>query len=239
MNHGMKNKHSIIIGKGDNTAEVFPRKSRMAKRVIITITKRNVFELIVPKRASMKQAIAFLYKKEEWILEKSQQLRQRNKIIFTHNASIPILGKLYTIEHKQSLRGITKIEGKSIIVHGLAEHIERKIRQFLIKLAKEIITNHAQLDAETLGVKFKKITVRDTTSRWGSCSRDGNLSFSWRLIMAPQHVLEYVVAHELAHLREMNHSKKFWDIVAIIFPQFQQARNWLKAHGGDLHFYGE
>lgn len=235
----MKDQPSIILGKDNNIVEVFPRKSRLAKRIIITLNKRNVFELIVPKRASMKQAIAFLYKKEAWILEKNQQLQKRNKTTFANTIQIPVLGEVYTITHSQNLRGITKIEDKKIIVSGLEEHIERKIKQFLIKLAKEEITKCAQIDTKKLGVSFSRITVRDTTTRWGSCSRSGNLSFSWRLVMAPRMVLEYVVAHEVAHLREMNHSKKFWNLVASIFPNYQQARNWLKVHGGDLHFYGD
>lgn len=235
----MKNTVSITLGKDDNIAEVFPRKSRLAKRIIIQLNKRNVFELIVPNRASMKQAIAFLYKKEAWILAKNHQLKQKNKTTFTNGTLIPILGKAYVIQHSQSLRGITRIEGNHLIVSGLAEHVERKIKQFLIKSAKEEIASCARINAKSLGVSFSRITVRDTTTRWGSCSRSGNLSFSWRLVMAPRMVLEYVVVHELAHLREMNHSKRFWNIVASIFPGYQHARNWLKTHGGDLHFYGD
>jgi predicted metal-dependent hydrolase len=89
-----------------------------------------------------------------------------------------------------------------------------------------------------LGVEFRRISVRDQTSRWGSCSSTGVLSYSWRLIFAPPFVLEYLAAHEVAHLVEMNHSRRFWRLVEHICPHVGRAKTWLDAHGGDLHRYG-
>jgi predicted metal-dependent hydrolase len=89
-----------------------------------------------------------------------------------------------------------------------------------------------------LGVVAKRITVRDTTSRWGSCSARGALSFSWRLVLAPPMVLDYLAAHEVAHLRELNHSPRFWRLVKLACPQTDEAEEWLKRHGSDLHRFG-
>lgn len=225
----------ITLGSGNNIVTVMPRKSRLAKRVIIRQSRKNGFELVVPQRASMKQALEFLYKKESWVLEQHRLLKSKQTVQFTNGAELPILGNVYKIVHSQNLRGVTRIEGEQILVYGLAEHTPRKIQQFLTKLAKHELLLQAEIEAQKLGVKFARLTVRDTSSRWGSCARSGNISFSWRLVMAPRNVLEYVVAHEISHLLEMNHSKKFWHIVASICPEYKRARQWLQVHGGQLH----
>ena len=96
------------------------------------------------------------------------------------------------------------------------------------------VTRHSK----TLGVKARSISLRDQTSRWGSCTAGGLLSFSWRLVMAPAHVLDYVAAHEVAHLIEMNHGPRFWKHVARCMPRLEEAKRWLRSHGADLHRYG-
>jgi hypothetical protein len=92
--------------------------------------------------------------------------------------------------------------------------------------------------ADELGVKVRRITVRDATSRWGSCSTTGVLSFSWRLVLAPAAILDYVAAHEVAHLKEMNHGPRFWALVEQTYPDMRSAKRWLQAHGMELHRYG-
>lgn len=103
--------------------------------------------------------------------------------------------------------------------------------------ARKVINLRAEYYAQELNVKYNRIAIRDTSSRWGSCSSLGNLNFSWRLILAPDYVLDYVVIHELCHLLEMNHSKAFWDHVASIQPSYKISRNWLKNHGQELMNY--
>lgn len=107
----------------------------------------------------------------------------------------------------------------------------------LRKQARVTITSRVQYYAGLLGVTYNRIAIRDTKSRWGSCSSLGNLNFSWRLILAPDYVLDYVVIHELCHLIEMNHSKAFWNNVAIIQPSYKISREWLKNHGQELLNY--
>ena len=178
-----KYQNSVILGNGDNTVEILPRKSRLAKKIIIRISKRKGVELIVPTRVSLKKALDFLYTKESWVLQKNLELLNKSRINFAQFTKIPILGNNYIIKHSGNLRGISKIEDGHLIVSGLEEHIPRKTKQFLIKMAKEKITACANIEAKKLGVRFNRITVRDTTSRWGSCSRSGRISFSWRLVI--------------------------------------------------------
>ena len=125
-----------------------------------------------------------------------------------------------------------------ICVAGDAPHVSRRAGDFLKREAKRDLEAACRRYAEAAGVKIKRITVRDQSSRWGSCSTTGVLSFSWRLILAPPFVLDYLAAHEVAHLVEMNHSRRFWRLVERLCPGMQRAKAWLDAHGTDLHRYG-
>jgi predicted metal-dependent hydrolase len=125
-----------------------------------------------------------------------------------------------------------------IEVFGETPHVPRRVREFLEAEAKRDLAVAVKRYCTRLGVTAKRITVRDTTSRWGSCSARGALSFSWRLVLAPPMVLDYLAAHEVAHLRELNHSPRFWRLVKTAFPQTDEAEEWLKRHGSELHRFG-
>jgi hypothetical protein len=114
-----------------------------------------------------------------------------------------------------------------------------RVTRYLKKQAKIDLTRSVNRHTEVLGVEYKVISVKDTRSRWGSCTADGQLSFSWRLIMAPPKVLDYVAAHECAHLLEMNHSAKFWTHVSRCVPDWKRQRAWLRTHGAGLQSAGE
>lgn len=228
---------TLLLGGDENSIEVNPRKSARAKKISIKISSHNGVELIIPKNTSAARALKFLYSKEDWIVNKSREIRETEQVDIIEGAKIPVQGKFYSIKHSGSLRGVTHLHGDLIVVSGPEESIARKVINFLKQLAKKEITSRAEIEAMKLGVNYKKITVRDTTSRWGSCSHNKNLSFSWRLILAPKEVLDYVVAHEISHLLEMNHSKNFWNIVESIYPDHQSPRKWLKENGQSLHMY--
>lgn len=124
-----------------------------------------------------------------------------------------------------------------LCVTGQREHAPRRLRDWLIDRAHEDLSARVQHHADNLGLKARRVTVRDQTSRWGSCSSARVLSFSWRLILAPAFVLDYVAAHEVAHLKEMNHGPRFWALVRKTMPRMDDARRWLKRHGAELHRY--
>jgi predicted metal-dependent hydrolase len=121
---------------------------------------------------------------------------------------------------------------------GEAPHVDRRIGDFLRREAKRELEVASLQFAATLGVTIKRVSVRDQASRWGSCSTTGVLSYSWRLILAPSYVLNYLAAHEVAHLIEMNHSARFWRMVRRLCPEHERAKVWLEVHGSDLHRYG-
>jgi predicted metal-dependent hydrolase len=125
-----------------------------------------------------------------------------------------------------------------IVVPGAKDLAASRLTRWLFDEARRDLDVSVARHARLLSLKASRIAVRDQTSRWGSCSTTGALSFSWRLILAPSFVLDYVAAHEVAHLAEMNHGPKFWSLVKKIRPDFEAAKHWLQIRGPDLHRYG-
>jgi predicted metal-dependent hydrolase len=148
----------------------------------------------------------------------------------------------HRIVHRPHARGVVWVEqgedGPLICVAGERPHVPRRVADFLKREARRDIEAAVARHARAIGVAPKRIAVRDTTSRWGSCSSTGRLSFSWRLILAPRFVLDYLAAHEVAHMTHMNHSPKFWALVHRVYPDTDRAEAWLKAHGATLHRFG-
>jgi predicted metal-dependent hydrolase len=142
---------------------------------------------------------------------------------------------------KPAMNGNSAIDTRvlpRICVSGGEQHGPRRLADWLRTQAKTDLTQRAHYHAANLGCQPKRISVRDQSTRWGSCSTTGTISFSWRLIFAPNYVLDYVAAHEAAHLREMNHGPRFWRLVKNTMPDMQKARAWLKQNGAELHRFG-
>jgi hypothetical protein len=140
--------------------------------------------------------------------------------------------------HEPGRRGtveVAAVEGEpALIVHGERRHLSRRLADFLKREARRDIEALVARHAGAVGRPARAIRYRDTTSRWGSCTADGVLSFSWRIMMAPPAVIDYLVAHEVAHLREMNHGPKFWSLCRTLCPRTDEAKTWLKRNGGAL-----
>ncbi|HUC50162.1 MAG TPA: SprT family zinc-dependent metalloprotease [Xanthobacteraceae bacterium] len=218
------------------------RRHRQARRYTLRIqaTNREVI-LTIPPRGTVKEASAFAQKHGGWIAARLGRLPEATP--FADGIVVPLRGVPHRITHRRSARGTVWTEigdsGEPLLcVAGLEPHVDRRIGDFLRREAKRDLEAASRRYAEALGLTFKRVTVRDQSSRWGSCSTAGMLSFSWRLILAPSQVLDYLAAHEVAHLIEMNHSPKFWRLVQRICPHHQNAKTWLDAFGADLHRYG-
>ncbi|NQW11269.1 MAG: M48 family metallopeptidase [Alphaproteobacteria bacterium] len=227
----------------DGTAFAVPtRRSARARRMLLRIDPaRGGPELVLPDGVDPARAEAFARQNLGWLRARLARLPAR--IAFTDGALVPILGVEHRIRHRPDQRGgVWRIEDPdhSVELHvsGTAEHLARRLTDFLKIEAKRVIAPRARAHADTLDRRVGRVTVRDTASRWGSCSSRGDLSFSWRLVLAPERVLDYVVAHEVAHLVEMNHSPRFWRLVDRLMPGYEPDRAWLKRHGGRLHAYG-
>ena len=218
------------------------RRHRQARRYTLRIqaATREVI-LTMPPRGTLKEAREFAQKHGGWIAARLGRLPEA--VPFAAGVVVPVRGVPHRIAHRNGARGTvwTEIDANGdrlLCVAGHAPHIDRRIGDFLRREAKRELEAASLRYARALGLTVRRVTVRDQSSRWGSCSTTGMLSFSWRLILAPSQVLDYLAAHEVAHLVEMNHSAKFWRLVQRICPDHESAKAWLDTHGADLHRYG-
>jgi predicted metal-dependent hydrolase len=128
--------------------------------------------------------------------------------------------------------------GRQIHIRGEREHLARRVLDFLKREARRDIEAAVKRHAAAIGREPTKIRIGDAKTRWGSCNSRGSLTFSWRLILAPVYVLDYLAAHEVAHLKEMNHGPRFWNLVARLDPDYERAQTWLRQYGAELHAVG-
>jgi predicted metal-dependent hydrolase len=218
------------------------RRHRQARRYTLRIhsATREVL-LTMPPRGSLKQALEFAEKHGGWIAARLERLPEAAP--FAHSTTLPLRGVEHRVDHRPGARGTVWTEESAgvrmLCVAGDAPHVARRLRDFLKREAKKDLEQASRAAAEQLGIAIKRVSIRDQSSRWGSCSTTGVLSYSWRLILAPPFVLEYLAAHEVAHLIEMNHSRRFWRVVERICPHAARAKTWLDAHGTNLHRYGQ
>ncbi len=215
--------------------------SRRARRMALRLDPHNrAVNLVVPPRASLRKAHEFARQHEHWIREKIDSLPL--PVPFTNGTIIPVLGKERTIRiihdpgHKRTSIHLADDE---IVIHTNKDDPSGRVTTFLKNLAREKITALTHEKAELLGKKAISIQMRDTRSRWGSCAPDGRMCFSWRLVLAPFAALDYVVAHEVAHMEHMNHGKAFWNLCARLAADFKTGRRWMREHGHTLMTYGQ
>jgi predicted metal-dependent hydrolase len=217
-------------------------RHRRARRYTLRIhpATREVV-LTIPPRGNVKEAKAFAERHGGWIAARLGRLPEA--VPFAHGTTLPLRDVRHRIVHRRNVRGtvwreIDERGNRLICVAGETEHVGRRVTDFLRREAKRDLEAATRRYAEHLGVKIKRIAIRDQSSRWGSCSTTGVLSFSWRLVLAPPFVLDYLAAHEVAHLIEMNHSRRFWRLLERLCPSMARAKVWLDVHGPDLHRYG-
>lgn len=214
------------------------RVSWRARRVALRVDPaRRKVELILPHGVSTSTGLRFLAAKRQWIATRLQALPQ--PVPFIEGAIVPVLGVPHRIRLERDFPRppVTIVDGE-IRVGGDPAYLARRVRDHFILTAKAELAFRARRLAARIGCQVARVNVRDTNSRWGSCSGRGNLSFSWRLILAPEPVLDYVVAHEVAHLVEMNHGPRFWRLVESLTPGSASPRAWLKQHRNRLLSYG-
>lgn len=188
--------------------------------------------MTLPMRASRKAGMALLMGHADWVADRLAALPAA--VTLTDGASVPICGVPHRIRHVPDARGGAWLLDGELHVTGAAEFVGRRARDFLRAEAKRRLGGLVVAKAGLIGATAKRVSVKDTRSRWGSCSHDRALMFSWRLVMAPTFVQDYVVAHEVAHLREMNHGPHFWALVDQLTPHTKAAITWLKAEGARL-----
>lgn len=236
----MKHHRFEVTGPSGTGFTVHFRPNARAKRLILKIDPKSGDPVVTaPSLRDAKAAEKFVKAKAGW-LEK-QLSRQPDVVSFAPGVTIPVQGVPHELVWRSG-RGRTHCQEGSpaqLISPGAEITFSDRIERFLRLKAREQISERVDIHAERLRVEPQRITIRDTRSRWGSCSSKGHLNFSWRLILAPPDILDYVVAHEVAHLIEMNHSKPFWDLVEKSYGPHKSARQWLRQNGHQLHYFGK
>jgi hypothetical protein len=216
------------------TVRINPR----ARRLIVKVHP-STGEVCVVARSShaLNHALDYARDQSDWIAKRLADVPPR--VVLEDGARVPFRGEDYRIVlGGRSGKPVTVDEdARTLRVSGRTEHVARRLLDFFKREARAALEARVIEHAGKLGITPKRITVRDTASRWGSCSSSRSLSFSWRLIMAPDFVLDYVVAHEAAHLREMNHGPRFWRLVELLVGDGKRAQRWLNRHGARLHSY--
>jgi predicted metal-dependent hydrolase len=212
-------------------------ENRRARRLTLRIdTGGRGLRITVPPGVARREVDRFLNRHQDWLEQRLAKVPRRPNV--RPGIKLPIRGVPHRIVHEPGTRGTVTASKKTgeplLTVHGEREHLSRRITDFLKRQAKRDIEALVEKHTTTIRKRAKAIRYRDTVSRWGSCTSEGNLSFSWRIMMAPPAVIDYLVAHEVAHLKEMNHGAKFWTLCEKLCPETERCRAWLKRNGGAL-----
>ncbi|MGE0231185.1 MAG: M48 family metallopeptidase [Flavobacteriaceae bacterium] len=232
----------MTIAAGGRSIPVLLRRSARARRISLRLgQKGDAFVLTLPERGRETDAIHFAERHRGWMHTRLQRLPEQ--VAFAPGETVPFRGVPHRLDASGGLRGLVRAAlesgGEPVIrVPGSPEHFARKLTDFLKAEARRDLTRAAAAYCAALNVDERRIALRDPATRWGSCSTSGTLSFSWRLIMAPSDVLDYLAAHEVAHIVHMNHGTEFWRLLERICPHTDAAERWLKKHGRSLHAYG-
>lgn len=229
----------------DLGAPVEVRQHPKARRLTLRVSRtRRAVVVTIPPRCDMGEAGQFVHSNIDWVRKCLGAIPE--PVPFRDKSILPLRGVPHLISFMRTKRGQGPVEVvdrgpdlyPEIRVSGNVEHAPRRLKEWLSAQARSDLDKAVLHHAKFLKLRPKRFSVRDQTSRWGSCSSTGSLSFSWRLIMAPPFVLDYVAAHEVAHLQEMNHGRNFWALVEKTMPRMHEAKDWLEVYGMDLHRYG-
>lgn len=219
---------------GSPPVEVHLKRSARARRFSLRVSRLDgKVTLSMPTRAREGEAMAFLKGNEAWLRETLQSMPGSAPLPVCHGAVVPVEGRDLLVTPALG-RGV-RVEGDSLLVPGDAATVGPRVAAWLKVLARDRLAAASTRYSAMVGRRYSLLALRDTRSRWGSCSPDGRLMYSWRLILAPPAVLDYVAAHEVAHLVELNHSPAYWAVVDRIYPGWQVQRAWLRENGQTLH----
>ncbi len=252
----VKERRDFVVLGGDRLIEFVVRESPSARGITLSVNHSRGLVATVPPRCPPGELTAFLLKKEKWLLAKldyyadfpkpeAQEARDARleALVETGTARIRFLGVEYALKVMPSNSSRLKVEldeqRKEVRVfapNASPRFVRRALVAWYRKQAERVFAARARLFADEMGLRVERIFVRSQRTRWGTASSQRNLGFNWRLVLAPLEIVDYVVVHELAHLREMNHSPSFWKIVGRYCPSFKEKRKWLRKNERALAF---
>tara|TARA_B100000029_G_scaffold85050_1_gene75633 strand:+ start:2938 stop:3636 length:699 start_codon:yes stop_codon:yes gene_type:complete len=222
---------------GGKPTPLWVRRKKNARRVILRVSEKNNGLIVtLPPLGTLDDVLDIVAKQEKWVQSRLAQVSV--SIPFEAGAEIPIFGVPHEICHFPNDYGGVWLTSGKLCVTGRTEHVARRIHDWFRREAKVQIRPVAEAKARILRSNIGRVTIKDTRTRWGSCSAKGNLNFSWRIVLMPRKVFEYIIIHEVAHLREQNHGKEFWKLVQLMDPNFDHSRLWLQKYGEKLYRIG-
>lgn len=238
MNTALVDERELVID--GRVVLVRVRESRRARTLRLTVGPGRPPEVVVPARIRRQAVDEFLSSRQGWLADKLASLRAaslRPRALPALCGSVWLAGQPVPVIHDPTGRAGAGLRDGRLVVSGARTDAPAAIERWYRREARERLAHAARREAPRLGVHFQALSVRDQRTRWGSCSCKGGLSFSWRLVVAPPSVLDYVVVHELCHVREFNHSRTFWRLVESARPDWRDDARWLRDHGHELHAY--
>lgn len=222
----------VLILDGNPPVEVVLRRSARARRLSLRISRLDGrATLTLPNRVPEREGLAFLRERESWLRKHLADVEPEHPVAL--GGSVLFRGKDLPLVAGDVKRA--RLVDGALMLPDDAAMAGRRVAAFMKLQARDALAEASDRYAAALGKPYGRISLRDTRSRWGSCSSNGDLMYSWRLVMAPPAVLEYVAAHEVAHLQHMDHSDRFWGAVERLFPNHKACRKWLRDHGNALH----
>lgn len=228
---------TVVVGEHQLPVKV--RINPRARRLIMRLDRERVVRVTCPSRRHLNDAMAMVSDRRSWLMARLAEAPPFTPL--TPGQTIPVLGKDVTIRLTEGApNSAARLMGSEIITGGQDHAAQtRRVTRLLKKRVQEECRLRSEQMATQLDVTIGKVSVRQMTSRWGSCAINGDICYNWRLIFAPVNVLNYVVAHEVAHRKFMDHSRKFWNVVEMLDPSYRLAIDYLKERGAELHAYGD
>src|SRR5690242_5801574 len=228
---------TATVEVGGRPVNVAVRRNPRARRLYLRIDPvRADVVLVLPRGVGLQEGLRFAQDRRLWLAGRLAAMPAHTP--FADGVTIPFLGESLTIRHDQANRGAALRVGGELRVGGRPEYLARRVRDWLKGQARTVLATRSRVYAERIGRPIARVRIGDPKSRWGSCSAGGGLAYSWRLVLAPLDVMDYVVAHEVAHLAEHNHGRRFWALVDTLTGASHAARTWLRRNGNTLLRYG-
>jgi hypothetical protein len=239
--NGMRERRPRRFEIGDETLSVRVRESARATTARIIVGPRRPLEVIVPRGIGDAEVDDFLERKRSWVERKVATARdiaaRPPQLGLERPGSVWLAGEELPVERQNGVRSMATVSDGRLLVSGSELGASGAVERWYRREARRRVEDVLVREAGRLGLEYRSVGIRDPRTRWGSCSRKANLSFSWRLAAAPPEVLEYVVVHELCHLREPSHQKPFWRLLGAVRPGWEEQARWLREHGQELHDY--
>jgi predicted metal-dependent hydrolase len=210
-------------------------RMRRARRYIMRVRPDGTLRITIPRGGSRAEAVAFMQRHVSWIARERSRVRsERAPLVWTHGTTILVRGVPETIRVESTPSGfVARYAGRSVPVESVS-NVRPEIERDLRALAAELLPQRLQELAGIHGLRFTRVTIRNQRSRWGSCARSGAIALNFRLVQMPPDVCDYVLIHELMHLKQQNHGRRFWGLVARAFPAYKEAERWLRCEGRGL-----